>query len=1570
MNITTILQAKRSERHHDESKQGVLMDQEESRMFPYRVYTHVSETERDLTKMEIQANVYDWGLYSYCRREGLDPRQPLPESYMEDSLKIFESVLIYLQQVFRARDFKDFYLATAQAVRAITGMSLVKGFQHIYDQMLACVHSIVEEIGFVLQDSEPRNPFTIFREWLQTAGDQLNNPLVVKAKKIFYHLLSFACLERFGITFDSVWFNKAQEEYVRKEHSSNAGFLYSVIDGVSYIVERLYECFLCGTWTPLAHSSTNYGQWVDSVYALKLEHVKMANPEANGTTYHKFLGELDSAIEKGRAICKYMVTDDPKAKFASRKLLSELEMMKADECTRKAARSTREAPFTVLYNAGSSVGKSGIVDMVFKHFGKVFNLPIDDEYHYTRIYSDPFYSGFTTSMWSLLLDDIAARHPNLGLDPSMEDVLQIVNGVPFTPPQAELTDKGKTPVRAVLVQATTNTKSLNASSYYCNVLAIKRRFPLVVTVIPKLQFSKMVNGVVPEEGARMIDPARLSATEGEYPDYWMFRVERVVAEVRGENSDTPVQFAKHVPVKTFLAVNDFLDFLMDEAEIHQAQQRGASTVGKHCATVPVCPQCKRMTCRCVGETQTHEYTALAMGALATCAASAFMVNKVRKKARTFKTEVEEKAPEWICDQLAKTLRVAADRLDRSEGVPDPDTVEEERGADAAPEDDHPSHSFLADLRTSLNDLGLSLKEKFEAERIRVRSIFQAAGDSTAASRRRKIGALAAMLAAIPTIIGIYKLYTIADGFATQAREGDSPRHFTKDEKPNPWYRDVYHPSSFELGSLVKSWKGLAFDEVVQHVQRQTMFVRTEFERDGKHLVREFRMMCMGGQLYVTNNHNIPSPETMMHIITQEVAEGISENFAMKLYEADMFRIPESDLVFFIIPNVPPRSSLKELLVTRAFKTHCPGRIILRDEHGKVDTIALQALKAEVTPSDLGDIDAFVATASRKTEAGFCGAPYLAQTPVGPVVVGLHIMGGVSTRVAATRLCREDVDAAIAALKYTPVQPGRPVLKDVQGNEIPIQPLHPKSTFRYMEQGNANVYGSLPGFRSASESIVTPTMYQSTMLDAGYTIKCGKPVMRSYEPWRKAHMDIVNQEFSASRAIVLECVEAYANDILDGLSTSDLGEIVVLDDLATVNGLPGVKYIDKMNRNTSMGFPWRNSKKNHLMSLGEHDIWQDCVDFGPDVYTKVQAMEDQYKTGTTCLPVYIEHLKDEVLPQRKIDSKATRVFAACSVDFAFTVRKHLLPLVRVIQRNRFLFECAPGTNATSLEWCEIYHYLTQHGTHRMIAGDFGKFDKRMNAMFILAAFSVLIIICRKANWKEEDLTLLWSLAHDVAFPLTDANGDLVQYWGSNPSGHPLTVIINSIVNSLYMRYVWKMTQHDLRTFKQWVALMTYGDDNAMGVKEGAENFDHSIIQSELAKIGVVYTMADKEAVSRPYIEMHEVSFLQREWIYREELGAYVARLNENSIEKGLLFYMPSKVESKEALHAIALENALREYFFYGREIYETKREFFTRTLAQYDLEAYVRPFPDYDFCVAAYLENNMDYSPDGKCPLCH
>jgi hypothetical protein len=471
-------------------------------------------------------------------------------------------------------------------------------------------------------------------------------------------------------------------------------------------------------------------------------------------------------------------------------------------------------------------------------------------------------------------------------------------------------------------------------------------------------------------------------------------------------------------------------------------------------------------------------------------------------------------------------------------------------------------------------------------------------------------------------------------------------------------------------------------------------------------------------------------------------------------------------------------------------------------------------------------------------------------------------------------------------------------------------------------------------------------------------------MNNWKPWRIAALDLVNPVTNINLSILELISDQFATSILDQLPASEIEMLHVYDDFTALNGAAGVTYVDKMNRNTSAGNPWKKSKKYFLVAIAPRGQNLEPVEATPEIMTRVNEMINRYSMGERVHPNFCAHLKDEPVTFEKQKMGKTRVFSGAPFDWSLVVRKYFLSSIRVIQRNRFIFEAAPGTICQSSEWGDIYTYLTTFGENQIVAGDYKAYDKRMPPAFILAAFNILMKVCAASNnFDDEDLMVMKGIAEDTAYPLTDFNGDLIEFYGSNPSGHPLTVIINSIVNSLYMRYVYFVMNPDREalSFQNNVKLMTYGDDNIMGVSTDTPWFNHTTIQQTLARMNITYTMPDKVSESVPYISINNASFLKRTWVFEESFGNYACPLEHESIEKMLMVWTRSKTICWEEQCVSVLSSAAREYFFYGVKTYEKRVHLLTQLMENLDIMLYMQydkhgnnvTFPSYDSLVEQF-----------------
>jgi len=204
-------------------------------------------------------------------------------------------------------------------------------------------------------------------------------------------------------------------------------------------------------------------------------------------------------------------------------MINDLKFINCDLCTKRAAREHRKAPYSVLIFGESGIGKSTIKDLLFNQYANLKNLSNESSFCYTRNPVANFWDGFTTSQWAVVLDDIASIHPNKAPngDPSMMELIQIVNSVPFVPDQADLSNKGRTPLKCQFVIATTNVKNMNAHHYFAHASAAQRRLPFIITPSVKAEFAH-------EDGT--LNSSKVVNIEGQYPDLWHWKVEKVLTQ--------------------------------------------------------------------------------------------------------------------------------------------------------------------------------------------------------------------------------------------------------------------------------------------------------------------------------------------------------------------------------------------------------------------------------------------------------------------------------------------------------------------------------------------------------------------------------------------------------------------------------------------------------------------------------------------------------------------------------------------------------------------------------------------------------------------------------------------------------------------------------------------------------------------------------------------------------------------------------------------------------------------------------------------------------------------------------
>lgn len=1507
-----------------------------------------------------------------------------------------EDVFLTCAHIVKARSRSELFLAVLTYAKLRSGGSLTGASYSI-------IKTFLEELfpnTFQVQSEDSwMEGITSFRDFLAKWEDLKDSKLVMKFTRLCNFLIGYGCFKFVGLD------PAAQGPRLRdigKNPLQHSNFLYCIIDTLSLTIQRCLIFAKTGEWDTFVHGAKTYGDWYDMCMRLKREATGMGNLEAHGTNFHRFVAEVKSAIEKGEAIVKFHTAKDGAEFRAARTMLNDLQMVNATIITKKSAQEERKAPFSVLVHGGSSVAKSSFVKMLYYYYGKLYNLPNGDEFRYTRNSSDKFWSGFATQAWCILLDDIAFRSASSGVeDISLAEMISVVNNVPFNPPQADLADKGKTPLRAELVIGTTNAKNLNAEAYFHCPLAILRRMPWVITIVPKPQFCR-------EDAPTMICPAKMMAEkqrlirEGQdagWPNFWLIVVDKVVPG--GVLDTNGRQTARHEKIAEFVEITDFLDWFKSVTRIFKEQQFSAMSDDTIMSGLILCPDCNRTKCACVQVQSGHQVelpSHLQYGDSWTvadvhedghdlCSYSFSRGQYYVSITRVFRDQVQPETVHPVDVVDRKALKVNVHSVEYAEVL---DVVLERQLAQEPAMANRlvgrAIQYFLAAymkwgwFRTIadkaagnayLRRLVLWAVKTYAPVMAFNRRMFAIMGDFA-----ERIYLSPHWKNVIKGLVGLgamvlgYKLVNKAIGYfgadsnvyETQgARMSVTESHFMKNETESVWKNNRDHTTPLDVAPTCLNPNSTP-DMMEKKILKNMARIRV---KRGAGLVRPGNMFCIGGHLWVTDNHLFEGPAPYeIDIMFEAEGPGITSNRTITVYEASLFRQLEADRIWIFLPDINVRAVLHTLVAKETLQGTVRGRYIGFDPFVSPRCVDVHGLSRRVMQVDTMPLpyEYWFGKALQPTINGDCGKVLISTDPH-CAILGLHQIGSEDCSVGAVMLTYEACEEAIAHFKTPLISPGCPNLS-AEGVSKVLGPLHEKSPLRWLTQGSIIHYGSFQGYRRVPRSKVNFTLLGKRIVDERkWDVPFGKPDLKSWAPWHHALKDITSQTCKVDAGLVEHCVDSFVDDIMAELPLSSQRDLQKVRVVNAINGIPGVAHLDKMNLATSMGEPWCTTKKKYLVDMPTDTIPHAKI-FTPDVMARISAIEDNYARGIRACPVFSGQKKDEARALEKLIDGKIRIFTGGPVDHSVVVRSYLHTFTKVMTENKILFETGVGCAAQSLEWEQFHDYLVQHGLDRMVAGDYEKFDKKMGAIWMLAAFNIIIRILRRCGWTDEELIPIFCIAEDTSHPYTNMGGDLIQTYGMNPSGHTLTVIINSLVNSLYLRYAYAKRSPTLKctTFKKFVALLTYGDDNVMGVSPQCDWFNHTTIVEEMAAIGVGYTMADKKTKSIPFIHMSEISFLKRAWRWDEDVGALLCPLEMASIHKMQVVCVEGKTLSQAQHQLEVFHAALGEYFFHGKKEFEDERAWMTNMcLGEMDIELELKPFPTYDQLKCRFWKNS-----DGFC----
>ncbi len=463
-------------------------------------------------------------------------------------VKLVEDIATLTYQLKSARSLQDSCVAIGAFVRGVTGQSLVVLSSKLYVQFALEFKHV-----FGLQSND----------WLATVEGLWDNYSIIKKStlglriiKILNHIVAHTLYAKLGIEVDDEKFKLLEEKKLRPKLLDCLTFADAIGALAVFLLRQGRQFMLTGDLNVFFISGETIGDWLTRAKRIKANFEFLSHPDAVDIKVHSYLKELNQAILDGRSFVKTLRFETPEWKISS-SILIELETLQKRYLSLAASLSMRAQPLGIVLFGHPGVGKSHINDIICRFFCDRFGLDSSPEYRFYHSSEEEFFTNFKSYMHTVVLDDVAQHKPDKiqGVDPSISTLLKIVNNMPFSPPQAALDDKGKTPVLAQLCMVTTNEIQLNIHHYYNASFAAMRRFPIHIEPVVKEEF-RLAN-------SNSLDSSK---TDGNlYSNYWNF-----IVRVPKQGKDQHGSFVESGLVfETIEQLFDYLGPIMDQHRHNQ-----------------------------------------------------------------------------------------------------------------------------------------------------------------------------------------------------------------------------------------------------------------------------------------------------------------------------------------------------------------------------------------------------------------------------------------------------------------------------------------------------------------------------------------------------------------------------------------------------------------------------------------------------------------------------------------------------------------------------------------------------------------------------------------------------------------------------------------------------------------------------------------------------------------------------------------------------------------------------------------------------------------------------------------
>nr|QFS20011.1 polyprotein [Pepper veinal mottle virus] len=536
-----------------------------------------------------------------------------------------------------------------------------------------------------------------------------------------------------------------------------------------------------------------------------------------------------------------------------------------------------------------------------------------------------------------------------------------------------------------------------------------------------------------------------------------------------------------------------------------------------------------------------------------------------------------------------------------------------------------------------------------------------------------------------------------------------------------------------------------------------------------------------------------------------------------------------------------------------------------------------------------------------TKDGHCGLP-LVSTNDG-AIVGFHSLTSMNTDQNYFASVPSDLAQMIKDFEtlewrkcwvYNPNEIGWGSLKlqqDKPGGMFKVDKLIEdlQSTF-VQEQGEekwlyAQLYGNLKAVGKSESQLVTKhvvkgqcplfQLYLSTHKEAKEYFK---PLMGAYAKSR------------LNRIAYAKDILKYATEIEVGKVGCDMFELAVEDvicDLHAVN-FTTCEYItdeeqifQSLNMKSAVGAMYRGKKRDYFETYTTEDkeriLYESC-----------------FRLYTGKLGIWNGSIKAELRPMEKVQANKTRTFTAAPIDTLLAGKVCVDDFNNQFYSKHTIAPWSVGISKFSGGWDKLLRKLPDGWIY--CSADGSRFDSSLTPYLINAVAQIRLAFMEKWDIGEQMIKNLY--AEIIYTPILTADGTIVKKFKGNNSGQPSTVVDNTLMVLIAMRYSLRRLGMNYKDQIKRCVFFANGDDLIVAVRHEDEWVLDSL-QAPFQELGLSYNFDDRTT------NRSELWFMSHQGKLIEDM--YIPKLEEERIVSILEWDRAEQPEHRlEAICAAMIE----------------------------------------------------------------